>query len=132
MLFGAAALIASVIYFWAGPFVEPPPLEQVGAEKAVAIRDSTIAKLRGKELPLVAPESRWTSDRLFQIGTVTLGAFALVLGAFGFAKRESRRAILVAAALGAGAIAFQFLAAALGVIAVVVFLGVLLGIFGLS
>jgi hypothetical protein len=37
------------VHFWGGPFTPQPSLETSVAEKAVAIRDATLAALKGEE-----------------------------------------------------------------------------------
>ena len=46
---GAIALLLAVVHFWAGPFSPQPTLEQTVAEKAVSIKNATIAALKGEE-----------------------------------------------------------------------------------
>ena len=48
---GAVALLLALVHFWAGPFSPQPSLEQTVAEKAVSIRDATIAALKGETVP---------------------------------------------------------------------------------
>jgi len=40
---GSAALLLALVRYWAGPFSPLPALESTVAEKAVAIRDATVA-----------------------------------------------------------------------------------------
>lgn len=52
---GSIALLLAIVHFWAGPFSPQPTLEQTVAEKAVSIKQATIAALKGIEAP--APKS---------------------------------------------------------------------------
>lgn len=120
LIVGALALLAAIVHFWAGPFTPQPTLEQSVAEKAVAIKNATIAALKGEE---VAPEPtarRYDLDDGLRIGTAVLGGLAIILGVVAFARHESWRAAAGAAALGGAAIAFQFAALALGMIVVAI------------
>jgi hypothetical protein len=128
---GAVALMLALVHFWAGPFSPQPTLEEVVAEKAVAIRDATIAKLKGEEIapkPQTAP--RYDMDRVASIATSILGGLAVVLGIVGIALKEPLRVAGGAAILGTGAIAFQFAVLALGVLALVLLVGAVLGELG--
>lgn len=130
---GALALLASIIHFWAGPIDPPPSLEHVVADRAVAIRDATVARLAGREAP--APEATqrsWSNDRMLTVTVVTLGALSLVLAVAGFARGEPRRVAVGAAFLGASAIAFQLFTVVLGVIVVLVLVALVLGALGFS
>jgi multisubunit Na+/H+ antiporter MnhB subunit len=111
---GALALLLVLIHFWAGPFSSPPPIEQVIAEKAAAIRDATVAALNGEDVKMRAPASSMNLDKALDIVASVLGAIALILGVLGFAKKESVRVAASAALLGTGAIAFQFAVLAIG------------------
>lgn len=131
---GAIAFMLALVHFWAGPFSPPPvSLEQTVAEKAVAIRDATIAALKGEEVtpPEPAPVS-YDLDRIASIATATLGGLAVILAVIGIALKEPVRVAGGAAALGVGAIAFQFAVMALGVLLVVVLIGSVLGTLGLE
>lgn len=128
---GAVALMLALVHFWAGPFTPQPSLEQTVAEKAVSIRDATVAALKGEAAP--APQKAhagYDIDRLASIATAVLGGLAVILAVIGIALKEPMRVAGGAAALGVGAIAFQFAALALGVIAVVILVAVVLGGLG--
>ena len=128
LLAGSLATLIAIVHFWAGPIVEPPPLEQVIADKVVATRDATLARLRGKPAPARPPPDRWGPDRLVQAGGATLGGLAIVLAAAGFARRESRRQSLAALGLGITGVLFPLLGAVMLLVAVVA----ILSAFGLS
>jgi len=115
MTFGAVALLLALIHFWGGPFSPRPTLEQTVAETAAAIKEATVSALKGEEAP--SPErSSIDLDRATQLTTSVLGGMAVIFGLVGFVRHESLRAAGSAAALGAGAIAFQFAVLAIGAI----------------
>lgn len=115
MTFGAIALLLAMIHFWGGPFSPRPSLEQTVAETAAAIKEATLATLKGEEAP-PPKRTRVDLDRVAHLTTAVLGGLAIILGLVGFVRRESLRAAGSAAVLGTGAIAFQFAVLALGVI----------------
>ena len=126
---GAAALLLAIVHFWAGPFSPQPTIEQTVAEKAVAIRDATVAALKGEEAP--PPKARsFDMDQLVSIGTAVLGGLAIILGVVGFARKESWRAASGAAVLGGGAIAFQFAVVALASIILAILIAAVLSQLG--
>ena len=126
---GGAALMIALVHFWGGPFAPQPSIERSVAETAVAIRDATIAAMRGEEIEDTQTRSDYDIDRILEIASVVLGGLAVILGVVGYAKGEPARAAGGAAVLGAGAIAFKFAVVALGAIvfAILVF-GVLSGL----
>ena len=104
---GSIALLLALVHFWAGPFSPQMSLEQTVAEKAVAIRDATLNALKGKKAPELQKRAAYNTDDFLSIGTAILGGTAIILGVFGFAKQESKRAVIGAGILGGGAIALQ-------------------------
>jgi len=130
---GALALMLALIHFWAGPFSPQPTLEQTIAEKAVSIRDATVAALKGETVEAQEPVGpKYDLDRILSIVTAALGGIAVVLAVIGIALKEPIRVAGGAAALGAGAIAFQFFAVALGLIALVILISAVLGSLGIG
>jgi hypothetical protein len=115
MTFGAIALLLALVHFWGGPFSPQPSLEQTVADTAAAIKEATLSALKGEEAPPPEPPTI-DLDRATQLTTSVLGGLALILGLVGFVRHESLRAAGSAAALGTGAIAFQFLVLAIGAI----------------
>lgn len=132
LVIGVLALGGALAHFWLGPIDPPPPLEEVVAEKAAAIKDRFVAKLKGEEADAAAVEETLAeeavSDRDHRVRSVTslLGFVALVLSVVGFVRREDLRVAGSAAALGGGAAAFQFLIVALGAILLTVLVAALL------
>ena len=133
VIFGCAALFGTVIHFWAGPFAETPPIEETLAEAAVNIRNAVIAELSGEE-----PASRtafsgdWDIDRVFNMATAGVALIAIFLAVASFLRREDLRYSGTAITLGGSAIAFQFFAVALAVIAAAVIVGFIVHSLGFS
>ncbi len=128
---GSIALLLAIVHFWAGPFSPQPTLEQTVAEKAVSIKQATIAALKGKEAP--APQSQpIDTDQIISIGTAVLGGLAIILGVIGFAKKEPMRVAGGAAVLGGSAIAFQFAVIALGAIVLAILVVAVLSQIGIG
>ncbi len=129
---GSISLLLALFHFYAGPFSPQPTLEDTVAEKAVAIRDATIAALKGEEKEKKTVMSEMNLDKVVQITTALLGGIAIILGVVGFAKKEPVRVASGAAILGSGAIAFQFLTIALGVIVVAILVAAVLSQIGID
>mgnify|MGYP001825974160 CR=1 FL=1 len=113
---GAVALLLAIVHFWAGPFSPQPTMEQTVAEKAVSIKEATIAALKGEEPQAPVKRSSMDMDNVASLATAVLGGLAIILGVVGYATKEPLRAAGGAALLGGSAIAFQFAVLALGAI----------------
>jgi len=92
---GAVALMIAVVQFAFGSF-EPKkvrPLEQVIAEKAVAVRDATIAAAKGQKSARVPPLEHTGLDRdaIARGVSTALGGIAVICGAIGFARKNPWR-----------------------------------------
>ena len=129
---GAVALLLALFHFYAGPFSPQPTLEDAIAEKAVAIRDATVAALKGEQREKKSVLADMDADKAVQLGTALLGGIAIILAVIGFAKKESIRAAGGAAILGSGAIAFQFLTIALGAIICAILIAAVLSQIGID
>ncbi|MEQ8428706.1 MAG: hypothetical protein RLT87_02885 [Gammaproteobacteria bacterium] len=128
---GSLALLMALFHFYAGPLSPQPAIEDTVAEKAVAIRDATIAALKGEEKKKeTVAVSSVDLDKVMSITTAMFGGLAIILGVIGFVRHEPLRAATGAAVLGGSAIAFQFLAIALGLIALVILIAVTLSQLG--
>ena len=113
---GAIALLLAIFHFWAGPFSPQPSLEKTVAEKAVAIKNATIAALKGEEFEEEVSRREIDLDQGLRIGASILGGLAIILGVVSFARKEPLRVGGGAAVLGGAAVAFQFAVIALGAI----------------
>ena len=108
VILGFTAFAAVVGHFFAGPIDPPPPVEVSIAEKAVEIRDATVAALKGEEYeakPEVRPK---TLDDYLTLGIMGIAALAILMGVIGFIQHERLRPSIAGAALGGLAITFQF------------------------
>lgn len=129
---GAIALLVAVSHFWAGPFSPQPSLERTVAEKAVAIKNATIAALKGEKVEEASAPRAIDLDQGLRIATGILGGLAIILGVVGFARKESVRAAGGAAVLGGIAMAFQFAVMALGAIVVAILIAAVISQIGIG
>ena len=124
---GALALLACIVHFWVSAAAPSPAIEDVVADKVVAIRDATIDRLAGRT---AKPQERsWGRDQLFIAATSFFGGLAIVLAAIGFARKEPRRSCAVAAALGVAAVVFPYVIGAIGAVIVIIAVGAVLSMF---
>lgn len=128
---GAVALMLALVHFWAGPFSPKPSLEQVVAEKAVSIREATVAALKG-EVAYSQSSKNYDTDWVVSLATAILGGMAVILAVMGVALREPVRVAGGAAVLGVAAIAFQFAALAIAALVVVILVSAVLGALGVG
>jgi hypothetical protein len=129
---GAVALLLGMIHFWAGPFSPQPSLEKTVAQKAVAIKNATIAALKGEEIEDKASGKRIDLDQGIRIATNVMGSLAIIFGVIGFAKSESLRVAGGAAVLGGLALAFQFAILALGAIVLAILIAAVISQIGIE
>lgn len=129
---GAVALLMAIIHFWMGPISPQPSMEKTVAEKAVAIKNATIAALKGEKIEEKVAPRNIDLDQGVRIATSVLGGLALILGVVSFAKREPLRVGGGAAFLGGVAIAFQFAVIALGAIVLAILIGAVLSQIGIE
>lgn len=130
LLLGMLAFIGSVAHFWLGPINPPPKLEDSIAEEAVKIRDKVVAKLKGEDVPAETYKLDWDADRIAMAAIASFGALAILLAVVGFVRHEPLRMVGSAAALGAIALALQYLIVAIGAIIFAIIIAAVLG--GLS
>jgi len=129
---GGAALLLALVHFWAGPFAPTQSVEQTVAETAVAIRDATVAALKGEESSISSSTRKYDVDDWLLIATAILGGIAVILGVVAYAKGEPLRAAGGAAVLGASAIAFQFAVVALAIIVLAILISAVIGGLGIG
>lgn len=132
MALGAVALLLAVVHFWVGPLSPQPTLEQAVAEKAVSIKEATISALKGEDAKAPVKPSSMDIDQIVGLATAVLGGMAIILGVFGFAKKEPLRVAGGAAILGGSAIAFQFAVIALGAIVLAILIAAVLSQLGIG
>jgi len=129
---GSIALMMAIVHFWMGPLSPQPSVERTVAERAVAIKNATIAALKGESIKKEAPPKNFDLDQGVRIATSVLGGLAVILGVVSFAKREPVRVGGGAAFLGGAAIAFQFAVIALGAIVLAVLIGAVISQIGIE
>jgi hypothetical protein len=129
---GAVALLLAIVHFWMGPIAPQPSVEKTVAEKAVAIKNATIAALKGEQVEEKPAPRSIDLDQGVRIATSVLGGLALILGVVSFAKREPLRVGGGAAFLGGAAIAFQFAVIALGAILLAILIGAVISQIGIE
>jgi hypothetical protein len=129
---GAVALLMAIVHFWMGPISPQPSVEKTVAEKAVAIKNATIAALKGEEVEEKATPRSIDADEALRTATSVLGGLALILGVVSFANKEPLRIGGGAAFLGGAAIAFQFAVIALGAIVLAILIGAVISQIGIE
>ncbi|MFK7845633.1 MAG: hypothetical protein AB8G77_10050 [Rhodothermales bacterium] len=129
---GAVALLVAIVHFWMGPLSPQPSLEKIVAEKAVAIKNATIAALKGEEIEEKTYSRNFDLDQGVRIATSVLGGLAVILGVVSFARREPLRVGGGAAFLGCVAIAFQFAVVALGAILLAILVAAVISQIGIE
>jgi peptidoglycan/LPS O-acetylase OafA/YrhL len=129
---GAVALLMAIVHFWMGPISPQPSVEKTVAEKAVAIKNATIAALKGEEVEEKANPRSIDPDEALRTATSVLGGLALILGVVSFANKEPLRIGGGAAFLGGAAIAFQFAVIALGAIVLAILIGAVISQIGIE
>jgi hypothetical protein len=104
---GCLAIVAAVLPTWVLPMVAPPlPIDRVVFDTAHKIKDRMVAKAKGVEYQEAKRPTDWY--QILAAVAVSLGVLALIFAATSFIMREPWRFAGAAAALGAGAIVFQF------------------------
>lgn len=132
-LLGAAALLAAVLVFWAGPFAPQQTVEVSLGEMAAEVARSAARDVMGMEQPAPEPVARDVDDWL-QIGIGGLGALAVIMGVGAITAGGRGRSSAGGVVLGGMAIAFQFFTmyamALLGVLLVMAVIYALKDVFG--
>ena len=132
LLLGSIALMLVLIHFYAGPFSPQPSLERTVAETAVSIRDATVAALRGEEIAEPQTSNKMDIDRVLETMAAGLGGLAIILGFGAFSRKEPKAPAGGAVLLGVGAVGFQFLAAALGILVFAILVYAVISTLGLD
>lgn len=117
---GFLAFAVVVGHFFVGPLDPPPPIETSIAEKAVNIRDATVAALKGEEYEAQSSVRTRTLDDYLTYSAIAMAVVAILMSVIGFIRHERWRPSVAGAALGGLAITFQF--------AVMLFFGLLCAI----
>jgi hypothetical protein len=123
LVLGAAAIMLAAVHKAAGPFVTPPPIEQVIQEKAKSFYERALEAIQGvpEEERRPPPPPKKDLDQIASGLTAGLGALAVALALAAYARRESIRACAGAAILGIAALPWEL---GLGVVIAMVFVAV--------
>ena len=108
VVLGFFAFAAVVGHFFVGPIDPPPPIETSIAEKAVSIRDATVAALKGEEYEAPSNARPKTLDDYLTYSFIGLAVLAILMSVVGFIRHERWRPSIAGAALGGMTITFQF------------------------
>lgn len=129
IMIGGLALMLSLVQFFVGPFTPKQSLKPSISEEAAFFRDAAMSLLKGKKVE-EPPKSRFDIDKAILIVTAVLGGIAFIFAALSFANHEPKRAAGAAAAMGASAVAFQFIAVYVMVFLVVLAVLAAISVFG--
>lgn len=110
-LIGAGAFLLVVVQYVVGPFA-PQDSATLGEIAGSLARDAVDSFMR-KEPSDDVTVSAWDIDRIMLAAAMVAAVIAIILGAVGLIRHESPRAVGAALAMGAVAIAFQFVASTL-------------------
>jgi hypothetical protein len=103
---GAAALVLTMITFWAGPFAPQQSAGVTLGELAAEIVKSAARSAAGQAQPEPVAPDRNIDDYL-KIGVSLLAGLAIVAGFASFVRNEPKRAAFSGIALGGLAVGFQ-------------------------
>jgi len=106
---GAAALILTLVVFWAGPFAPQQAAGVSLGELAADIAKSAARSVAGQPQPGPVAQPR-TIDDYLEIGVALLAGVAIILGVASFVRHERKRAALSGIALGGLAVGIQIFA----------------------
>ncbi len=127
IILGSIGLLLALYHLWAGPFSPQPTLEDIVAEKAVSIKEKTMAKLRGESAEAPVEKTAKGVDSKVQLVVALLGGVAVILGVVGVAFKEPVRVAGGSIFLGAFTLAFQFLIYAVAMFIVAMLVAATLG-----
>ncbi|TCP43111.1 hypothetical protein [Rhodovulum marinum] len=103
---GAAALILTIVVFWAGPFAPKQTVGVTLGELAADIAKSAARSVAGQPQPDPVAPVRDIDDYL-RIAVGVLAGLAIVLGVASVLRHEQKRAAASGIALGGLAVGFQ-------------------------
>ncbi len=109
---GAAALILTLVLFWAGPFAPQQSASVSIGELAAEIPKSAARSVAGQPQPAPVAMPRTIDDHL-AVAAAVLAGLAVVFGVASLIRHEHRRAALSGIGLGAAAIGIQLFAFAI-------------------
>jgi hypothetical protein len=128
-IIGLLALAAAVLPQWLLPVLVPSkPLDQIIVETGQRVKARLLAKAKGVEYQSnQEPSSSERLHQLFSIAAVSLGTLAIAFAVFALIRREEKLYAKVAGGLGAGALAYQLFALAIGALIVIAIVYAVLG-----
>lgn len=103
---GAAALILTLVVFWAGPFAPQQAAGVSLGELTADIVKSAARSVAGQPQPGPVAQP-WTIDKYLEVGVGTLAGLAIVIGVTALVRHEQRRVAISGIALGGLAIGLQ-------------------------
>ena len=106
---GAAALILTLVVFWAGPFAPQQAAGVSLGELTADIAKSAARSVAGLPQPEPVARPRTIDDHL-EIGVGVLAGLAIILGVAALVRHERKRAALSGIALGGLAVGIQIFA----------------------
>jgi hypothetical protein len=104
---GALALALAMLTVFGGPFAPQPSAATTIGEIAGEMRAAARRAVNGEPQPAPVPRG-WDIDRVLMLAAPLLGVVAVVLAIVSALRREGLRFAGYGAALGMGAIVFQF------------------------
>ncbi|PID77031.1 MAG: hypothetical protein CSB24_03565 [Deltaproteobacteria bacterium] len=120
-----------LFHFWYGPLERHQSLEDNVVEEVLKIKDRISLKIK-KDGGSADLSRNYNQDQIFDLVAVGAGFSAIICAVILFLKKKEKRACIVSVLLGAGAITFSFLSAALGAILLVILVAAVLGSLGLG
>jgi hypothetical protein len=130
---GIVALGLALLPGWIAPIYDPPakPIPQQAADWVGELKDKALAAIRLEPAPTPLPDYRnpWR-DRRIAPASLICGFFALILGVVAFVRHEDQRLVACAVALGAGAIAAEYILTAAVILVFAMLVGVFLARYG--
>ncbi len=108
---GAIALLLAIVSFFEGPFTSPLVDKPTISTKINTIKKSLITIVKKERFTQeVTTKPTLNIDKVISVSVSLLSVIAILLGLFSFIKKEYYRVSLGAAAMGASALVFQFIA----------------------
>ncbi|WP_052696605.1 hypothetical protein [Pantoea sp. BL1] len=134
MIFGALALIISLIHFSTGPYSASPSLESVVARHVSEIKKGVIDGLKGKAPSSAESARKINIDQILTTVALSFATAALLLAFVGGMRKENKWSVRGALIFGCGTLAFHAIllgmALASAIILLLILLSLISGFFG--
>ena len=126
------ALAAAAMSPWAVDALEPEkkPIDEVAVEVAGRIKDRLAAKAKGQEYVAPAEPRRTHWDKWYSGGVVGAGVLAVCVGVIGLVARHDTRLNSATIAVGAAAVAFQYVLMIAAALLLILLVGLVLSAIG--